>query len=204
MRVRGEGLPAPDRETPAAGCSRPCPGGRVDPVMALLCGPRRCGALLALLASLLLFGAEAADGERGVHGEGPGGFPGRQGRPEGRRRGVRGKVWWGGGGGPRGPGRGRRGEAAGEGSGGDSTESALRGWSSRRGLGAFGSEDGRRSQGWQSFLRLREETRSVDQGGVAAALPVAGREGGERPNRRPASSWQRNAPWRRKALGGQA
>ncbi|KAI5930149.1 kunitz-type protease inhibitor 2 isoform X1 [Manis javanica] len=35
--------------------------------MALLCGPRRCGALLALLASLLLFGAEAADGERGVH-----------------------------------------------------------------------------------------------------------------------------------------
>ncbi|KAF3818209.1 hypothetical protein GH733_012517 [Mirounga leonina] len=36
--------------------------------MAQLCGPRRCGALLALLASLLLFRAEAAEGERGVHG----------------------------------------------------------------------------------------------------------------------------------------
>uniref|UniRef100_A0A7N5JI28 Kunitz-type protease inhibitor 2 n=1 Tax=Ailuropoda melanoleuca TaxID=9646 RepID=A0A7N5JI28_AILME len=35
--------------------------------MAQLCGPRRCGALLALLASLLLFRAEAANGERGVH-----------------------------------------------------------------------------------------------------------------------------------------
>uniref|UniRef100_A0A8C8X6M4 Kunitz-type protease inhibitor 2 n=1 Tax=Panthera leo TaxID=9689 RepID=A0A8C8X6M4_PANLE len=35
--------------------------------MAQLCGPRRCGVLLALLASLLLFGAEAADGERSVH-----------------------------------------------------------------------------------------------------------------------------------------
>uniref|UniRef100_A0A452UVN4 Kunitz-type protease inhibitor 2 n=1 Tax=Ursus maritimus TaxID=29073 RepID=A0A452UVN4_URSMA len=35
--------------------------------MAQLCGPRRCGALLALLASLLLFRAEAASGERGVH-----------------------------------------------------------------------------------------------------------------------------------------
>ncbi|XP_045845185.1 kunitz-type protease inhibitor 2 isoform X2 [Meles meles] len=35
--------------------------------MAQLCGPRLCGALLALLASLLLFRAEAADGERGVH-----------------------------------------------------------------------------------------------------------------------------------------
>ncbi|XP_021556452.1 kunitz-type protease inhibitor 2 isoform X3 [Neomonachus schauinslandi] len=35
--------------------------------MAQLCEPRRCGALLALLASLLLFRAEAAEGERGVH-----------------------------------------------------------------------------------------------------------------------------------------
>nr|XP_035974344.1 kunitz-type protease inhibitor 2 isoform X4 [Halichoerus grypus] len=35
--------------------------------MAQLCGLRRCGALLALLASLLLFRAEAAEGERGVH-----------------------------------------------------------------------------------------------------------------------------------------
>ncbi|XP_027475547.1 kunitz-type protease inhibitor 2 isoform X2 [Zalophus californianus] len=35
--------------------------------MAQLCGPRRCGALLALLVSLLLFRAEAAEGERGVH-----------------------------------------------------------------------------------------------------------------------------------------
>ncbi|XP_030877562.1 kunitz-type protease inhibitor 2 isoform X1 [Leptonychotes weddellii] len=35
--------------------------------MAQLCGPRRCGALLALLASLLLLRAEAAEGERGVH-----------------------------------------------------------------------------------------------------------------------------------------
>ncbi|XP_007129976.1 kunitz-type protease inhibitor 2 isoform X1 [Physeter macrocephalus] len=35
--------------------------------MAQLCGLRRYWALLALLASLLLSGAEAADGERGVH-----------------------------------------------------------------------------------------------------------------------------------------
>ncbi|XP_054566464.1 kunitz-type protease inhibitor 2 isoform X4 [Eptesicus fuscus] len=35
--------------------------------MAQLCGPRRCPALLALLVSLLLFGVEAADGERDVH-----------------------------------------------------------------------------------------------------------------------------------------
>ncbi|XP_059237489.1 kunitz-type protease inhibitor 2 [Mustela nigripes] len=35
--------------------------------MAQLCGLRLCGAFLALLASLLLFRAEAADGERGVH-----------------------------------------------------------------------------------------------------------------------------------------
>ncbi|XP_045691940.1 kunitz-type protease inhibitor 2-like [Phyllostomus hastatus] len=34
--------------------------------MAQLCGPRWCRALLALQASLLLFGAEAADGERDV------------------------------------------------------------------------------------------------------------------------------------------
>ncbi|XP_006899798.1 PREDICTED: kunitz-type protease inhibitor 2 [Elephantulus edwardii] len=36
--------------------------------MAPLCGPSRCGALLALLASLLLSGAEAADEERIIHG----------------------------------------------------------------------------------------------------------------------------------------
>ncbi|MXQ96125.1 hypothetical protein E5288_WYG020210 [Bos mutus] len=35
--------------------------------MAQLSEPRRCGVLLALLASLLLSGAEAADEERGVH-----------------------------------------------------------------------------------------------------------------------------------------
>lgn len=35
--------------------------------MAQLCGPGRRPALLALLASLLLFGVEAADGERDVH-----------------------------------------------------------------------------------------------------------------------------------------
>lgn len=35
--------------------------------MAQLCGPRRCRALLALLASLLLCRAEAAGGERSIH-----------------------------------------------------------------------------------------------------------------------------------------
>ncbi|XP_053523538.1 kunitz-type protease inhibitor 2 isoform X2 [Artibeus jamaicensis] len=35
--------------------------------MAQLCGPRRGRALLALLASLLLIGAEAADGEPDIH-----------------------------------------------------------------------------------------------------------------------------------------
>ncbi|XP_064149652.1 kunitz-type protease inhibitor 2 [Loxodonta africana] len=35
--------------------------------MAPLCGPRRCRALLALLGALLLSGAEAVDGERGLH-----------------------------------------------------------------------------------------------------------------------------------------
>uniref|UniRef100_A0A8D2HG84 Kunitz-type protease inhibitor 2 n=1 Tax=Urocitellus parryii TaxID=9999 RepID=A0A8D2HG84_UROPR len=35
--------------------------------MAQLCGPRRCRALLALLASLLLSGAEVADGSRSIH-----------------------------------------------------------------------------------------------------------------------------------------
>lgn len=67
MRVRGKGLPAPNRETPTAGGWRPRLCGRVEPVMAQLCGLRRCWALLALLASLLLFRAEAADGERDVH-----------------------------------------------------------------------------------------------------------------------------------------
>lgn len=83
MRVRGRGLPAPARETPTARGSRPrLPGRRVEPVMAPLCGPGWCRALLALLASLLVLGADAADGEQGVHGEGrqlcgPGGSPGR-------------------------------------------------------------------------------------------------------------------------------
>lgn len=66
--ARGKGLPAPDRETPTASRSRPPRlGGSVEPVMAQLCGLRRSWALLALLASLLLSGAEAAEGERGVH-----------------------------------------------------------------------------------------------------------------------------------------
>lgn len=73
MRVRGKGLPAPDRETPTAGGSRPPLGSRVEPVMAQLCGPSWCGALLALLALLLLGGAKEANGDRGVHGEVPGG-----------------------------------------------------------------------------------------------------------------------------------
>ena len=51
-------------------------GCRAESVMAQLSEPRRCGMLLALLASLLLSGAEAADEERGIHGEGPGGSPG--------------------------------------------------------------------------------------------------------------------------------
>lgn len=38
--------------------------------MAQLCGPRRCRAILALLASLLLSGAEVADGDRSIYGEG--------------------------------------------------------------------------------------------------------------------------------------
>ncbi|KAF6079544.1 serine peptidase inhibitor, Kunitz type 2 [Phyllostomus discolor] len=37
--------------------------------MAQLCGPRRGRALLALLASLFLIGAEAADGEPNIHGK---------------------------------------------------------------------------------------------------------------------------------------
>lgn len=60
MRVRAEGRPAPDRETPTA-------SGRVQPVMAQLRGLWRCGALLALLAALLFFRAEAADRERDMH-----------------------------------------------------------------------------------------------------------------------------------------
>lgn len=79
MRVRAEGRPAPDRETPTA-------SGWVQPVMAQLRGLWRCGALLALLAALLLFRAEAADRERDVHGEDPGGSPGRSGWPRGRRQ----------------------------------------------------------------------------------------------------------------------
>ncbi|XP_023505402.1 kunitz-type protease inhibitor 2 isoform X3 [Equus przewalskii] len=68
VRVRGRGLPAPARETPTARGSRPrLPGRRVEPVMAPLCGPGWCRALLALLASLLVLGADAADGEQGVH-----------------------------------------------------------------------------------------------------------------------------------------
>lgn len=62
--------------------------------MAQLSEPRRCGVLLALLASLLLSGAGAADEERGVHGEGPSGCPGGCGGSRGRRRGVRGRVEW--------------------------------------------------------------------------------------------------------------
>ncbi|XP_060995178.1 kunitz-type protease inhibitor 2 isoform X2 [Dama dama] len=42
-------------------------GCRAESVMAQLSEPRRCGVLLALLASLLLSGAGAADEERGVH-----------------------------------------------------------------------------------------------------------------------------------------
>lgn len=67
-------------------------GCRAESVMAQLSEPRRCGVLLALLASLLLSGAEAADEERGVHGEGPGGCPGGCGGSRGRRRGGRGRV----------------------------------------------------------------------------------------------------------------
>lgn len=100
---------------------RPAAGGfararPVELVMAQLCGPRRCPALLALLASLFLFGAEAADGERDVHGECPGGSPGRSGRPRGRRRDVRGRMWrvsWD----PRDPGQGLSGENGGGGKG---------------------------------------------------------------------------------------
>lgn len=88
--MRGEGLPAPDRETLTASGSRLRGRCGVEPVMAQLCGLRLCGAFLALLASLLLFRAEAADGERGVHGEGQGGSPGRSGRPTGGGRGARG------------------------------------------------------------------------------------------------------------------
>lgn len=51
--------------------------------MAQLCGPRRGRALLALLASLLLSGAEAAGGDLDVHGEGRAGI---QERGSGRRR----------------------------------------------------------------------------------------------------------------------
>lgn len=51
-------------------------------------------------------------------------------------------------------------------------------------LDKFGSEDGRRSEGWESFLWVREETSAIDQR-VASPLPVVGR--GERPTR-PSSS----------------
>lgn len=43
--------------------------------MAQLCGQRRGRVLLALLASLLLSGAEAADRDLDFHGEGPAGIP---------------------------------------------------------------------------------------------------------------------------------
>lgn len=115
MRVRGKGLPAPDRETPTVGGWRPRLCYRVKPVMAQLCGLRRCWALLALLASLLLFRAEAADGERDVHGEGPEGSPGRGGWPRVLRQDVRGRLW-GGKLGSEGPlARSKRGELAGGG-----------------------------------------------------------------------------------------
>ena len=68
-----------------------CPA---ESVMAQLSEPRRCGVLLALLASLLLSGSGAADEERGVHGEGPSGCSGGCGGSRGRRRGVRGRVEW--------------------------------------------------------------------------------------------------------------
>lgn len=63
-------LPAPARDTPAtvAGSG---PGARRGPqLMALLCEPRRGRALLALLASLLLSGAQALSRDLDVHGEG--------------------------------------------------------------------------------------------------------------------------------------
>lgn len=109
MRVRGKGLPAPNRETPTAGGWRPRLCGRVESVMAQLCGLRRCWALLALLASLLLFRAEAADGERDVHGEGPDESPGKGGWPRSKSwalgAGCGGVSWR-----PRGPGQGLSGE----------------------------------------------------------------------------------------------
>lgn len=121
--------------------------------MAQLCGLRRYWALLALLASLLLSGAEAADEERGAHGEGPGGSPGSCGGLRGRRRVVRGRVE-GVSGGLRRPWAGsERGELAGEEVGGDLVKlrvcSKTEPW--ERGLGALGSEDRRRSPAWEKF-----------------------------------------------------
>lgn len=61
-----------------AGGSRPGTR-RGQQVMAQLCGQRRGRALLALLASLLLSGAEAAGRDLDFHGEGPAGIPGGRG-----------------------------------------------------------------------------------------------------------------------------
>lgn len=73
--------------------------------------------------------------------------------------------------------RSKRGELAGEGIGGDSVKLSGVGWSLDK---RFGNEDGQRSEGWESFLWVREETSAIDRG-VASPLPVAGR--GERPTR---------------------
>lgn len=89
MRVRGEGLPAPDRETPTAGGLWRRLRVSAERAMAQLCGLRRGRALLALLGSLLLSGVLAADRERSIHGEGQAGRleAGRRGQGLGGQRG---------------------------------------------------------------------------------------------------------------------